>query len=176
MQSGGKVNVTDLGIASDVYRPKEKRDKFSGFFVTINTNVAPVGEGNDDCANKLRQALKYMFKTEDGLKRIIKFIDGVGTWDDIDKVDGQFVVEKGALLHRIHAHAIIKFRHHTKIHLNPAEIKVIVKDYFDRGDGTGCSISGNPHVDIKLIGGDGNLEMYLSKGLPYAGLKAMGSS
>lgn len=163
------VNITkeDLGVrvANEVPRQKNQT-KHSGFFLTINTNYHPKGkeENGQECAEKLREAMNDMLGKEDNLKKIVTFLNEGDKWDDqtIEKVDSQFVVERGRSPRggRIHAHAALHIDHHSKIRLDIPAIKEILLPYFESG--CTCGIK-NLYVNVRIIKSNVGIRNYLTK-------------
>jgi hypothetical protein len=158
----GKVTSRDLGVALSAPVPPSQRTKHSGFFITINTNQAPSDSHTiSERAETLRGALREVLETEEGVSSIIKYLDPSGSWDKIEKVDTEFVVERGTRQHRIHAHAVIHIEHTTKIHISREALEQHILSYF-REHGI---VLPNIYVNIKPISGAGNIRAYLEKGL-----------
>lgn len=162
-----KITTVDRGLALDTPLPASQRPKHSGFFITINTNVAPAADDVVACAQALRESVNAMLNKEENLKRIIDYIDGTGGWDDLDDIKSEQVVEQGSRQHRLHAHVVIHIEHRTKIRLNRAEIEKVIMDNFDH---TQCDVK-KLYVNIKAITGAGSIEAYLTKGINVNSLK-----
>jgi hypothetical protein len=161
------ITNTDLGVrvANEVPR-KKNQPKHSGFFLTINTNYHPKGkeENGQECAEKLREAMKEMLGNEENLKKIVTFLNEGDTWNDetIEKVDSQFVVERGRSPRggRIHAHAALHIDHHSKIRLNIPAIKDVILPYFNSGCTGGIK---NLYVNVRIINTNVGIRNYLTK-------------
>lgn len=163
------VNITkeDLGVRVANIEPRRKNQpKHSGFFLTINTNYHP--KGNEDngqiCAEKLREAMNAMLGDEENLKKIVTFLNEGDSWNDetIEKVDSQFVVERGRSPRggRIHAHAALHIDHHSKIRLDIPAMKELLLPYFNC-DVT-CGIK-NLYINVKIIKSNQGIRNYLTK-------------
>lgn len=160
------IDVEDLGVrVANLEVRKKSPDKHSGFFITISTNFKPgTDEDAEDCAEKLRTALKAMLTEEANLKKITTFLKQGDEWnsDTIQKVSSQFVVERGRSKYggRIHAHAALHINHRSMIRLNIPEIKEVILPYFD--DGCTCKIK-NLYVNVRIIRADLGVRQYLTK-------------
>lgn len=157
-----KIESVDLGIALGEPLPAAERTKHSGFFITINTNLAPEDDELPECAERLRQAVVKLLDDEDSLKSIITYLD-TGGWDDIISIKSEHVVEQGSQQHRVHAHAVMHVDHNTKIRLKREAIETIILDNFN-SFGDGCHLS-NVYVNIRAIQVPGSIKAYLEKGL-----------
>lgn len=160
-----QIETEDLGVRVENIKPRKEQSKHSGFFITLNTNYRPGAneENAEECAHKLRKAVKAMLTEEERLKRIVNFLDGQ-SWnaDTISKVSSEFVVERGRSPRggRIHSHISLHIDHWSKIRLNIPAIKEEILPFFSGG--CTCNIK-NLYVNVRIIKVDLGLRNYLRK-------------
>lgn len=173
MNSAVNISVDDLGVrvANLEVRKKAKLGdkRHSGFFITINTNYLPADASDaQECAEKLREAVKAMLTEEENLKKIVYFLPSAAaeghTWsgDTILDVSSQFVVERGRNPKggRIHAHATLHIDHKSLIRINIPAIKEVIMPYFDGC--TACNVK-NLYINVRMIGSNADIRNYLTK-------------
>ena len=104
---------------------KENQDKFSSFFVTINTNQSY----KEDDPSIDDDAQIFSSVIEDILNNIGDYIT-LPVGDDLSKVkdaDLEYVVERGSKMRSLHTHIMIKFKHNSNVKLNYKKIKDKIK-------------------------------------------------
>jgi hypothetical protein len=108
---------------------QNKKPVHSNFLITLNLNQQYHKE--EDKANIDNDMEIFDSHINDLLNHIEQFIrlpEGVVYNDDnIKDVSADYVTEIGNIKKQIHAHIMIKFKHHTKIQLNFSKIKEFFK-------------------------------------------------
>lgn len=106
-----------------------RRIKFSGFFITVNTNKK-FDRANDDLDKwdeKFQKAICKLFSSIDNYKNILqinknknkKYINDTFSKDYIKSIKlNDWSTEIGPNEHRLHAHIVLSIRHFTLIHIN----------------------------------------------------------
>ena len=135
---------------------EKKTWKHSNFFLTINTNQRYT---NDDPnlqsdTEIFEQIINNMLNN---LDQYIKFPNG-DDWQtaDINDVDVDYVIEKGTKKNCLHAHAVIKIKHNTKVQIDFPKIQRSIADELGMQ---------NIYVNGRLIKNSGadNIQDYLLK-------------
>jgi carbon monoxide dehydrogenase subunit G len=71
---------------------------------------------------------QLIYELLNNVEQYVRLPQGVQYNDDtIKNVDADFVVEVGDIKKQIHAHIMLKFKHHTRIQLNFQKIKEFFK-------------------------------------------------
>jgi len=151
-------------------------DKYSNFFITINTNKRPASNTlfRDKLIQQLNALSQYLTGTEEGVRAIIKYVikgktrSGIAFPEDTSKsfpaniidVDSKYQVEVGkhARGGRVHVHILMRVVHRDLIQIRREAIVALTK-HFVPVTATG----GNPHVHIKVIPGVDDVVKYLTK-------------
>jgi hypothetical protein len=137
---------------------RPKKPNYSNYIITINTNYRPKYQNDlSDIADKLTSALNNLF-THNHLPHVIAFPKG-GNYSMIEDIDVEFGEEVGAHAKggRLHAHAVVKIKHHTFIKLKPNEISKILVDEID--DERVKSL----YVNIRFFYGEQFIQDYIQK-------------
>ena len=158
---------------TDPKEPEEKprRKRESNFFLTINANKVdqlrtvadPAWERGMRCVEDgLLNGACITFGPKDNKH----FASDLAKDVIIDKPVFHFATEVGPKNGRLHAHAIIKMKHYSNLHLNRSGIEKVFKkaynDSLDKAARTGnylyeakirryLKIEGKPYVDFRLI-------------------------
>jgi hypothetical protein len=99
-----------------------RKDNFSGFVVTINTNVS-VAQRDDPLIETFRSCIIGLCKD---IWKYIKVLDGKEKTDTRyfpNAIEIKPAIEVGSKYHKLHAHIVISLRHRSKIHLDLARIR-----------------------------------------------------
>lgn len=148
---------------------KSTNEKFSGFFVTINSNKRSESTKDDTAmANTFRRAVSSFYRQSDILKVIYdRRTDDVVDPELLDTIDINYTFELGkrnGAKNKLHSHGIIKIRHRTKIKLNYEAIRSWFKKIFLAAGYSDESSS--IHLDVKPFGDTNrNLLYYITKDL-----------
>lgn len=160
------IRVKDLGIAQSGEKSERSDIKHSGFLVTINTNYRPsLPTEARDMAEKLHRFMGYL-TSDNILPYIFKFLppheNDKFNSNTILNVNAEYRVERGGSSKggRIHAHLFIKVEHRTKLQIDPNALRSIFMDYDEFKNDPRVS---NPHIDIKAVSVDANIDNYLRK-------------
>ena len=107
---------------------KNKKAINSNFLLTINTNQQY--KSNDE---HLQNDIEFF---ENTIKNVLNNIDQYieirndgDVWDDdtIKSIDIDYVIERGTKKGQIHAHALVKIKHFTRLQLDYKKMKEVVK-------------------------------------------------
>ncbi len=80
--------------------------------------------------------------------------DGKGNFGMIDDIACESTIEKGPIYHRIHLHALLQFKHRTKIHLDVKKMR----EFFAKE----LQLS-SFHLNVRFAPGLMNLKEYIRK-------------
>ena len=108
---------------------KNKKPIHSNFLITLNlnqqyhkdehkANIDNDMEIFDALINEMLNHIEIFLRLPDG----VKYND-----DNIKDVSADYVTELGSIKKQIHAHIMLKFKHHTRIQLNFSKIKEFFK-------------------------------------------------
>ena len=108
---------------------KNKKPIHSNFLITLNlnqqyhkdeykANIDNDMEIFDALINEMLNHIELFIRLPDG----VKYND-----DNIKDVSADYVTELGSIKKQIHAHIMLKFKHHTRIQLNFSKIKEFFK-------------------------------------------------
>ena len=108
---------------------KNKKPIHSNFLITLNlnqqyhkdehkANIDNDMEIFDALINEMLNHIEIFLRLPDG----VKYND-----DNIKDVSADYVTEIGSIKKQIHAHIMLKFKHHTRIQLNFSKIKEFFK-------------------------------------------------
>jgi hypothetical protein len=128
-----RKNKVNLVMPKETLRSKGRVDNFSGFFLTINTNVS-VAERDDPLINTFRDVVVTLCEN---IWEYIKVLDGKEKDDERyfpHSIEVKPTVEVGKKYHKLHAHIVITLEHRSKIHLNLARIRNYLHDRLE-GEG-----------------------------------------
>jgi hypothetical protein len=143
-----------------------KSKNYSVFLVTINTNMRTTTQNTPEVAGFMRHTLNLMFNSENILG-LVKFIDGKKNFKALKEADVQFAIERGRSLKgsRLHAHALVRIYHDTKIHLDRTAIKeFVLEDMNAQLAANGFRKLSSVYVNIRAQkGSEFNLQRYLEK-------------
>lgn len=127
-----KLNMGDPNMANV---PKEKKTKrqntYSNFLLTINTNqqVQPTSEEFEPFCRKFRGVIQALMT---GATKYIKYKTTDGCSNLIDSINSESTVEVGTDTNpSVHCHSLIMIKHHTKLQLDLAKIRHVVKAAMD---------------------------------------------
>ena len=150
------THYSDPREGSDVPRRKIE----SNFFLTINTNLSPDPEHEDDCVFALRKTLEQLRKPAT-LCSILKFgpVDAVPYASDkyadvIESVEWKGECEFGPSLGRLHAHVWVTFNHYSQIQFNSSMLQHKAREFYNEHVKTlpkECHIRKLPYVHVKLL-------------------------
>lgn len=136
------------------------KTQWSNFWIMINTNQAGDNEfERSHLVNTLRRAVNDAFSTRTNIIRLLHVIDGAGEPVEnevermremlkIEKVDSEAVIEIGPTVHRVHAHVLLMVQHKTRIQLNVAELRNMIRNFSIEDK---VPLFANPIVRVKLI-------------------------
>ena len=166
MYVGGKVQRAESVMINgtkytDPREPSLPRRKIeSNFFLTINTNLSPDPEHEDDCVFALRKTLEQLRKPAT-LCSILKFgpVDAVPYASDkyadvIESVEWKGECEFGPSLGRLHAHVWVTFNHYSQIQFNSSMLQHKAREFYNEHVKTlpkECHIRKLPYVHVKLL-------------------------
>lgn len=143
MSSSASLPVTIRRVSKKTQKAK---NLVSTFLVTINTNVAAKTTSlRHTIGAQLDTAIEGTF-APDNIGSVVKMLVPGVSWGPsvIDDVDIQYSLEEGNIQHRVHAHAIVTIRHHTKVQLNGGAISKAINARMD-------GLTTNPHVNIRFV-------------------------
>jgi len=118
------VNIKVRGAVQDL-KKKQKNEKIlsSNFLLTINTNQR-YGDDDEDLENDIEIFDETMKEILNNIPSYVNLPKGIKFDEEhIKNVDIDYVIEKGTKHNQLHIHAMIKFRHNTRIQLNYQKIK-----------------------------------------------------
>ena len=118
------VNIKVRGGIQDL-KKKQKNEKIlsSNFLLTINTNQR-YGDDDEDLENDIEIFDETMKEILNNIASYVNLPKGIKFDEEhIKNVDIDYVIEKGTKHNQLHIHAMIKFRHNTRIQLNYQKIK-----------------------------------------------------
>jgi len=118
------VNIKVRGGIQDL-KKKQKNEKIlsSNFLLTINTNQR-YGDDDEDLENDIEIFDETMKEILNNIPSYVNLPKGIKFDEEhIKNVDIDYVIEKGTKHNQLHIHAMIKFRHNTRIQLNYQKIK-----------------------------------------------------
>jgi hypothetical protein len=118
------VNIKVRGGIQDL-KKKQKNEKIlsSNFLLTINTNQR-YGDDDEDLENDIEVFDETMKEILNNIPSYVNLPKGIKFDEEhIKNVDIDYVIEKGTKHNQLHIHAMIKFRHNTRIQLNYQKIK-----------------------------------------------------
>lgn len=106
---------------------KSREEKASRFLMTVNTNYKPksVSDGAD-LMRKLRDVLNQLLSSEAELAKIVKWLEGPRDFGEtVTEVKSHFALEVGHHPQgsRVHAHALLSFKHTSKMHIDIPEAR-----------------------------------------------------
>jgi len=106
-----------------------KKPSHSNFLITLNLNQQyhkDEHKQNIDTDMEIFDA--HINEMLNNIEQFIRLPEGVAYNDDnVKDVGADYVVEVGNIKKQIHAHIMLKFKHHTKIQLNFTKIKEFFK-------------------------------------------------
>jgi hypothetical protein len=143
--------------------PKVKWD-YSTFFVTLNTNQ------QNYSVTKLRKKLSELFESDDDFYMLFK--NRPGTEGGVETVDRdnakvEMVIEVGAKTKKVHAHVLIRLRHHGRIMWDKPFADEVIQKHLGL-DGM--------YINFKASGASiSTLEEYMAKSPAVEQLEAPGS-
>lgn len=116
-----------------VAAPKKKGEgktlqRNTNLFITINTNILPRTQDEAEAVGaELHKTVSDMFNVH--IEKILKVHPDSPPLGDMDTVDVNFSIERGKKRRggRIHAHALVKIVHHTKISM--ADTRLAIKEH-----------------------------------------------
>ena len=118
------VNIKVRGGIQDL-KKKQKNEKIlsSNFLLTINTNQR-YGDDDEDLENDIEIFDETIKEILNNIPSYVNLPKGIKFDEEhIKNVDIDYVIEKGTKHNQLHIHAMIKFRHNTRIQLNYQKIK-----------------------------------------------------
>jgi len=118
------VNIKVRGGIQNL-KKKQKNEKIlsSNFLLTINTNQR-YGDDDEDLENDIEIFDETMKEILNNIPSYVNLPKGIKFDEEhIKNVDIDYVIEKGTKHNQLHIHAMIKFRHNTRIQLNYQKIK-----------------------------------------------------
>ena len=119
--------------ASSGKHPRERKQHYSAWLITVNTNK-PVNDPHSDDAQKQLQAFRTCM---DALFRGIGQFVKIRSHDQTDKFNKRCIdsvhVQKGAFevgrqQHRLHFHAYVKIAHRTVLQLDLQKIRAFLRE------------------------------------------------
>jgi len=162
--SGGNiVRAPSTRLGSAVYTdPKDpgmpRRKQESNFFLTINTNKAPVG---DELELGIKHANKMLARlsAKSALATYLKYgpkdpVYATDKYADVIKsVSWNGAVETGDKQRRLHAHVWLTITHYSQIQINVRMLMQQARKFYNEGLPLGSSlrITAMPYVHVKLL-------------------------
>src|SRR5688500_10507795 len=95
----------------DSEQQSQEKSKISKFYLTINTNQTDV-----TLKPKLKQAFTLFYVNCENF--FVWLEDGLPKLNKIVSISGEGSTEVGDIQHRVHFHAFLTVKHHTKIQLD----------------------------------------------------------
>jgi len=109
---------------------KNKKPSHSNFLITLNLNQQyHKDEHKANIDTDMEIFDEHINEMLNHIENFIRLPEGVSYNDDnIKDVSADYVTELGGIKKQIHAHIMLKFKHHTKIQLNFFKIKEFFKN------------------------------------------------
>jgi hypothetical protein len=104
-----------------------KKPSHSNFLITLNLNQQ-YHKDKQNINNDMEIFDVHINEMLNNIEQFIRLPEGILYNDDnVKDVAADYVVEVGNIKKQIHAHIMLKFKHHTKIQLNFTKIKEFFK-------------------------------------------------
>jgi len=159
---GNVVRAPSTRLGSAVYTdPKDpgyaRRKQESNFFLTINTNKAPVGD-ELELGTKHLQYMLDRLRDPAVLASYLKFGPKDSSYigdkysDVVVSVDWNGAVETGDVLKRLHAHVWLKITHYSQIQIDVHKLTSVARRYYNDCLPVGSPLRVvKPYVHVKLL-------------------------
>ncbi len=168
-----KVKKTKLKLVDNegkeakvVKKGKGRKATISRFHITVNSQkIEEIYRGKiKECLTGMHEALSELIKCvdTDDLKHYPQATDtkeeAQARHDSflklIDEVDMEAVIERGGKYHKWHSHIMVSIKHHTRVQMDQAKLRVCWRDGLDVSD---------VHLSIRYVSGVEVVYDYLKK-------------